>query len=262
MPDLQGKIAFVTGAAMGNGEGIARVMAEKGATVVLADINEKIYETAASIGGKALAFKVDISDYEAVKRVADDVIGQFGRLDILVNNAGIARLIRVEEMSRELLDFHYRVNVVGCWNCTKAFIPRMIAQRYGRIVNMSSVTGCRVADPGMMGYGMSKAAVLGLTKATAIDVARYGITVNAILPGYILTPMVRHSAHETNPENPQAVIDAIAAGVPLGRMGEPREIGYLAAFLASDEAAYITGAEFLIDGGSTLPETGAMGASF
>ncbi len=261
MAYLKGKIAFITGAAMGNGEGIARVMAEKGATVILADINEAVFETAKSIGENAYAYQVDISDYNKVKEVADQVIAQFGRLDILVNNAGIARMIRIEDMKDDLRDFHYRVNVVGTWNCTKAFIPHMIAAKYGRIVNMSSVTGPRVVDPGMMGYAMSKGAVLGFTKAIAMDVAQYGITCNAILPGYILTPMVQHSAHETDPKNPQRVIDGIAAGVPLGRLGEPKEIGYLAAFIASDEAAYITGTEFLIDGGSTLPETGSMGCT-
>jgi len=259
MSSLEGKIAFVTGAAMGNGQGIAAVFAEKGATVILADISEKVFDTAAQIGHGAVAFQVDIAKYDEVKKVADQVIARFGRLDILVNNAGVARFVDVKNMSDEIRDFHWNVNVVGCWNCTKAFINQMIGQRYGRIVNMSSVTGPRVSDPGMMAYGMSKGAVLAFTKATAMDVARYGITANAILPGYILTPMVWHSATESDPEQPQRVIDGIAAGVPLKRLGDPREIGYLAAFLASDEAAYITGAEFLIDGGSTLPETSAMG---
>lgn len=259
MSSLQGKAAFITGAAMGNGEGIARVMAQKGAAVVLADIDAKVFDTAASIGPNAHAYKVDVADYATIKEIADQVIAQFGKLDILVNNAGIARLIRIDSMDDELRDFHYHVNVVGVWNCTKAFIPHMIRARCGRIINMSSVTGPRVVDPGMMGYAMSKAAVLGFTKAIAIDVAKYNITANAILPGYILTPMVKHTARETNPENPQQVIDGIAAGVPLGRLGKTEEIGYLAAFLASDEAAYITGSEFLIDGGSTLPETGSVG---
>lgn len=259
MGTLDGKIAFITGAAMGNGQGIATVMAEKGATVILADISDKVFEAARQIGPAATAYQVDITDYEAVKKVADEVIAKFGRLDILVNNAGIARFVDCKNMSDEILDRHWQVNVKGCWNCTKAFVNQLIAQRYGRIVNMSSVTGPRVSDPGMMAYGMSKGAVLAFTKTTAMDLARYNITANAILPGYILTPMVQHSAHESNPDDPQSVIDGIAAGVPLGRMGDPKEIGYLAAFLASDEAAYITGAEFLIDGGSTLPETSAMG---
>lgn len=261
MKTLEGKIAFITGAAMGNGEGIARVMAEKGATVVLADLNERVFEVAKDIGNGALAYIADISDYGQVQKVADEVLKKLGRVDILVNNAGIARRIRVEEMDDELFNLHYRINVIGTWNCTKAFLPQMMKNKYGRIVNMASVTGPRVVDPGMMGYAMSKGAVLAFTKATAMEGVKCGITANAILPGYILTPMVQHSAHETNPENPQKVIDGIAATVPMGRLGETKEIGYLAAFLASDEAAYITGAEFLIDGGAALPETNVMGKS-
>lgn len=259
MATLSGKIAFVTGAAMGNGEGIARTMAQKGATVILADVNELVFETAASIGECAVAYQVDITDYDKVKEVADDVICRFGRLDILVNNAGIARFIDCKNMSDEIRDFHLNVNVIGTWNCTKAFVNQMIEQKYGRIVNMSSVTGPLVSDPGMMAYGLSKGAVLAFTKATAVDLAKYNITANAILPGYILTPMVKHSAHESNPENPQSVIDGIASGIPLGRLGEPQDIGYLASFLASDEASFITGGEFIIDGGARLPETNAMG---
>lgn len=259
MGTLDGKIAFITGAAMGNGEGIARVMADKGATVILADVNDKVFETAASIGANARACKVDVSDYSSVKEAADNVIDRFERLDILVNNAGIARMIVIENMDDELRDLHYKVNMVGCWNCVKAFIPHMIEKKYGRIINMSSVTGPRVVDPGMMGYAMSKGAISAFTRAIAMDVAKYGITSNAILPGYFLTPMVMHSASETDPDNPQRVLDGIAAGVPLGRFGKPEEIGYLAAFLASDEAAYFTGQEFVIDGGAGLPETNSMG---
>ena len=256
---LQDKIALVTGAAMGNGEGIARVMAAKGATVILADKNEKVFETAASLGQAATAYQVDVSQYDQVAQMAEQVMAQFGRLDILVNNAGIARMIPVNNMDDALRDLHYQVNMVGTWNCGKAFLPHMIERTYGRILNMSSVTGPRGVDPGMMGYAMSKGAISAFTKAIAMDVAKYGITSNAILPGYFLTPMVMHSAQETDPENPQRVLDGIAAGVPLGRFGKPEEIGYLAAFLASDEAAYFTGQEFVIDGGAGLPETNAMG---
>ncbi len=259
MSTLTGKIAFITGAAMGNGEGIARVMAEKGATVILADVNEKVFEIAKCIGDCAIAYQVDITDYDGVKGVADEVISRFGHIEILVNNAGVARFVDCRNMSDDIRDLHLNVNVIGTWNCTKAFINHMIEQKYGRIINMSSVTGPVVSDPGMMAYGMSKGAVLAFTKATAMDLAKYHITANAIMPGYILTPMVRHSAHESNPENPQSVIDRIAAGIPLGRLGDPKEIGYLAAFLASDEAAFITGGEFIIDGGAGLPETNAMG---
>ncbi len=135
----------------------------------------------------------------------------------------------------------------------------MISNNYGKIVIMSSVTGPMVADSGMTAYATTKASLLWFTKALAREVAKDGITVNAICLGYILTPMVEHTAHESNPANPGAVIDGIAAGVPTGRLGNIIEIGDLAAFLASDESSYITGTQIVIDGGSTLPETMAVG---
>ena len=259
MGTLDGKVAFITGSAMGNGEGIARCMAEKGATVILADINDKVFETAKSIGDCAYPVKVDITDYDAVKKAADEVIAKFGHVDILVNNAGVARFVDCKNMDDKIRDFHINVNIIGPWNCTKAFINHMIDRKYGRIVNLSSTTGPMVSDPGMMAYAMTKGAVLAFTKATAMDLAKYGITANAILPGYILTPMVRHSAEETNPADPQSVIDGIGAGIPMGHLGDPKDIGYAAAFLASDEAGYITGTSILVDGALTLPETNAMG---
>ena len=259
MADLSGKIAFVTGAAKGNGEGIARVLHAKGATVLLGDVDPAVFQVAESLAERAKGYEVDVADGEAVRQTAERVLAEYGRVDILVNNAGIARLIRVTDMKDDLFHLHYRVNVAGVYHCTRSFLPAMMAQRYGRIINMSSVTGPRVADPGMIGYAMSKAAVLGFTKAVAIDTAGYNITANAILTGYIRTPMVEHTAHETNPQNPEKVIEGIAAGIPMGRLGRPEEVGYLVAFLASDEAAYITGGEFLIDGGSTLPETTTVG---
>ncbi len=259
MINLEGKTAFVTGAAKGNGEGIARVLHRQGATVLMADIDPLVQKKAEELKERASAYVLDVSDPHKVQETADEILRTYGKLDILVNNAGIARLIRIDSMDDDLFQHHFKVNVMGIYNCTKAFIPSMLKNRYGRIINMSSVTGPRVADPGMMGYAMSKAAVLGFTKAVAIDTAGYNITVNAILPGYIRTPMVEHTAHETNPADPEKVIAGIAAGIPMGRLGTPEEIGFLAAFLASDEAAYITGSELLIDGGSTLPETTTVG---
>jgi NAD(P)-dependent dehydrogenase (short-subunit alcohol dehydrogenase family) len=259
MATLTGRVAFVTGAAMGNGEGIARAMLEKGARVILADKSEAVLATAASLGENARAYPLDITDGAAVAAAAEELIAEYGHVDILVNNAGAARFVDVRSMDDATLDMLLAVNVKGAWSCVKAFINHMLGRRYGRIINMSSVTGTRVSDPGMMAYGITKGAMLAFTKTAAMDVAKYGITVNAISPGYILTPMVQKSARETDAENPQRVIDGIAAGVPLGRLGEPIEVGYLAAFLASDEAAYITGTEIILDGGSTLPETSVMG---
>ena len=262
MGNLDGKVAVVTGAAMGNGEGIARVLANHGAHVCLWDIDEKVFETAQSIeseGQRSTPFKVDVTKFEDCQTAADAIITDQGGIDILCNNAGVARLSKFLDTSNELRDFQFNVNINGVWNCTKAVLPNMISNNYGKIVIMSSVTGPMVADSGMTAYATTKAALLGFTKALAREVAEYGITVNAICPGYVLTPMVEHSARESNPTNPGAVIDGIGAGVPMGRLGNTKEIGDLAAFLASDESIYITGTQVVIDGGSTLPETMAMG---
>jgi len=171
----------------------------------------------------------------------------------------VIRLANFLDMSDEVRDFHFDVNVKGVWNCTKAILPNMIKNKYGKIVIMSSVTGPMVADEGETAYATTKAALWGFTKALAREVARDGITVNAICPGYILTPMVEQIAKESDPENPNSVIGGISGGVPLGRLGDIMEIGELAAFLASDESSYITGTQVVIDGGSTLPETVSVG---
>lgn len=258
MKTLEGKIAFITGAAMGNGAAIARVMSEKGATVILTDKEDMVFETAKEIGNGAVAYKMDVSVWEEVKKVADDVLEKFGHLDILVNNAGLTRRIEAVDMQDDLWDLMYRVNLMGSYYTVKAFAPSMAERRYGRIVNTSSVTGPVAADPGMLGYGATKGAIVGFTKALAVDLARYDITVNCIQPGYIHTPGVDRAARLTNPENPQVALDATASRVPLRRLGEPVEVGYLVAFLASDEAAYITGTETVIDGGNTIVETGVL----
>ena len=264
MGKLEGRTAVITGGAMGNGAGIAKVMARHGARVVLWDRSEKVIETAEAFGADGLAAtarQVDVTDRQQCLDAVDALLSDGGRVDILVNNAGVARLCPFDRMDDELRDFHFRVNINGVWNCTQAVVPAMKRQRYGKIVILSSVTGPLVVDEGMSAYATSKAALIGLTKGLARDLAGYGIHVNAICPGYIRTPMVEHSATESNPGDPEAVMDGIAAGVPLGRLGRPEEVGELAAFLASEEASYITGTHVVIDGGSTLPETMAMGVS-
>ncbi len=259
MGKLDKRIAFVTGAAMGNGRGIAESLCLEGAIVILADKSELVFDTAKELGETAVPYLVDITDGDAVCACIEDVVTKFGKIDILINNAGIARFSKMTDMTEQLFDLHYQINVKGAWNCTKAVLPGMMTRRYGRIINMSSVTGPYVADPGEVAYAVSKAALIGFTKALAVEVASENITVNAICPGYILTPMVMHSAKESNPENPQAVIDGIAAGIPMKRLGTTRNIGDLAVFLAGNEAEYITGQDFVIDGGNLLPETNAMG---
>jgi NAD(P)-dependent dehydrogenase (short-subunit alcohol dehydrogenase family) len=259
---LDGRIAVVTGAAMGNGEGMARVMAKHGAHVILWDLSEKVFETAKSLeseGRKATPIKVDVRHFEECRRGAAAVIAEHGRIDILCNNAGVIRLANFLDMSDEVRDFHFDVNVKGVWNSTKAVLPNMIKNGYGKIVIMSSVTGTMVADEGETAYATTKAALWGFTKALSREVAKHGITVNAICPGYIHIPMAEQIARESDPENPESVIAGIAGGVPIGRLGTTLEIGELAAFLASDESSYITGTQVVIDGGSTLPETVSVG---
>lgn len=260
---MEDKIAIVTGAAMGNGKGIAEVLAKHGATTILLDVSKQVHDTAKELterGFETMALEVDVTNNEDVKAGIDKVIEKYERIDALINNAGVVRLANFEDMDDETRDFHFNININGVWNVTKAVLPHMKKAKQGRIVNLSSVTGTMVADPGETAYATTKAAILGFTKSLAREVAPDNITVNAILPGYVLTPMAEQMAKETNPDHPQEVIDGIASGVPLGRLGKIEEVGELAAFLASDESSYITGTQIVIDGGSTLPETVSIGS--
>ena len=255
MVDLTGKIAFVSGAGQGMGAGISKVMAECGATVIMTGRGENVFETANKITGSVEALLMDVSDEARVKEVGDYVLKKYDHVDILVNNAGIMVPMDPRTMEAKYLDMHYKTNVCGCWFCTRAFFPQMLDRHYGRIINLSSVTGPMVVDPGMMAYTMSKGAILAMTKAMAIEGAPYGVTANAILPGYIRTNMVQKTANNYNPNDREEFFRVVASGIPMGRLGKPEEVGYLAAFLASDEAAYMTGGEYVIDGGHCLPET-------
>jgi NAD(P)-dependent dehydrogenase (short-subunit alcohol dehydrogenase family) len=258
MGRLDDRVAVVTGGAMGNGWGISKVFGREGAHVIMLDVSDKVFEAAKDFEGqgyKASAHKVDITDYEGVKKVVDEAAKKFGKIDILVNNAGIAKLIPFLEMSDEIRDLHFNVNINGAWNCTKAVLPFMVDKNYGRIINISSVTGPIVADTGETAYAITKSALWGFTKALAMEVVRNNITVNAICPGMIDTPMVRNGVAEYMPDDPQAIIDILASGIPMKKLGTPEDIGEMAAFLASDAASYITGQPFVVDGGSTLPES-------
>ncbi len=257
---LDGKVAVVTGGAMGNGLGIVKVFLKYGAKVAILDYDEKIKETINSLGGNGnvLGYKIDIRNMNNVIGAIGDINKRFGKIDVLVNNAGVCRLDKFENMSDELRDFHFDINIKGTWNVTKACIPYMKNHK-GSIINLSSVTGPMVADSGEVAYATTKAAILGFTKSLAAELVEDDIRVNAILPGYIRTPMVEKMAVETNEQDPESVINDIARAIPMKRMGNIEEIGELAAFLASDEASYITAQGIVIDGGSTLPETMSMG---
>lgn len=259
---LENKVAIITGGAMGNGLGIVEVFCESGARVAILDYSEELKKTInelASKGYDVSGYKVDIRDSEKVDICISKIYDKYGRIDILVNNAGICELESFEKMDNETRDKHFDINIKGTWNVTHSVIPHMINNNKGAIVNLSSVTGPMVADSGEVAYATTKSAIIGFTKSLAMEYASNNIRVNAILPGYILTPMVEKMALATNRLNPGIVISSIEKSIPMKRMGTIKEIGYLAAFLASDESSYITGAEIVIDGGSTLPETNSMG---
>lgn len=257
---LDGKIAVVTGGAMGNGLGIAKVFLKYGASVVILDYSDKLGDTLRELNSpKVLGYQVDIRNKDMVKRIIDDVINILGKIDILVNNAGVCKLEKFIDMSDEIRDYHFDINVKGTWNVTQAVVPHMVQKKYGKIVNLSSVTGPLVADPGEVAYATTKGAILAFSKSLAMELVKDNITVNAVMPGYIMTPMVEGMAKDTNPENPDNVVKGIADGIPMGRLGTIEELGELVAFLSSDESSYITGQGIVIDGASTLPETRTMG---
>lgn len=254
---LQNKVAVVTGGAMGNGLGITKVFLKEGAKVAILDYDDKITETVNELNTQnVLGYKVDIRDVTKINEIIKDIHEKWGNIDILVNNAGVCKLKPFSEMEDELRDYHFDINIKGTWNVTKAVLPYM---KQGSIVNLSSVTGPLVADSGEVAYATTKAALIGFTKGLAAELTPKNIRVNAIMPGYIMTPMVEGMAKETNQNNPQSVVDGIAKAIPMQRLGTIQELGNLAAFLASDESSYITGQGIVIDGGSTLPETMSMG---
>ena len=254
---LENKVAIVTGGAMGNGLGIVKVFLKEGAKVAILDYDEKLKETLENLNSeKVIGYNVDIRNVNKVNEIIKNINSKWGNIDILVNNAGVCRLKPFMEMTDELRDFHFDINIKGTWNVTKATLPYM---EKGSIINLSSVTGPMVADSGEVAYATTKAALIGFTKGLAAELANKDIRVNAIMPGYIMTPMVENMAKETNEENPKSVIDGIANAIPMKRLGTIEELGNLAAFLASDESSYITAQGIVIDGASTLPETMTMG---
>ena len=258
---LKDKIAVVTGGAMGNGLGIVKVFLKYGAKVIILDYADelsKVLEEFQNKGEEVVGYKLDIRDKEKVENAIKEVATKYGHIDVLVNNAGVCKLETFENMDDKLRDFHFDINIKGTWNVTKACLPYM-KNRKASIVNLSSVTGPMVADSGEVAYATTKAAVLGFTKALAAELVTDDIRVNAIMPGYIRTPMVDGMSKETNKKDPESVVAGIAAGIPMKRLGTIEELGELTAFLASSESSYITAQGIVIDGGSTLPETMTMG---
>lgn len=260
---LKNKVALITGASKGIGEGIAEVFAKEGANLILCARSASTKQIANTLAEKynikAIYVNCDVTKKADCENAVDKGMETFGQIDILVSNAGVCKLGNFLETDDNDRDFHFNVNINGCWNISQAVLPGMVKQKHGAIVIMSSVTGYMVADPGEAAYATSKAALIGLTRALAREFAEDGIRVNAICPGYVDTPMAQSIAVQSDASNPESVKAGIAGATPLKRLATPQEIGDLAAFLASDESRYITGTQVVIDGGSTLPETISVG---
>ncbi len=227
MSGIEGRIAFVTGASMGIGRGIARVFAQRGAKVVCAsrnaDTGEQAVREIRDAGGDALFVPTDVSRKGDIEAAAEAAVARYGRIDILVHNKALLWL-------------------------TQAVLPAMTAQKHGRILATSSITGPRTGMPGFAHYGAAKGGVNGFLRNAAVELARFGITVNGIEPGNILTEGLAGLGDE--------YLQTMTRAIPLGRLGSPEDVAHAMAFLASDEAGWITGQTLIVDGGQTLPESG------
>ena len=250
MFDLSGKTALVTGAASGIGEAIAHVLADAGASVVLADIDEIAGREAADriiqSGDSAQFMQLDVSDDDNCRAVAAQVIEECNILDILVNNAGIGHVGTILQTESQDLDRLFSVNVRGMFSLTKAFLPAMIERKSGVVINMASIGGV-VAIPDRLAYCTTKFAVVGFSKCLAVDHAKDGIRAVAICPGRVETPFVKKRLAEY--PDPAKAYEEMAATQAIGRMAAPEEIADAVLYLASDEAAFVTGTAFEIDGG-------------
>lgn len=250
MFSLQNKIALVTGAGAGIGAAIAKTFARAGAFVFVTDRDENTgAETVAQIRAdkrEAEFIALDVAQELSCQAAAQKVLGSKLRLDILVNNAGIGHVGTLLQTTGEDMDRLYAVNVRGVFNVTKVFLPAMLMQKKGTIINLASVGGV-VGIRDRLAYCTTKFAVVGLTKSMALDHAKDGLRVNCICPGRVETPFV--SARLKEYPDPAKAYKEMSATQPMGRMGKPEEIAHAALYLASDEAAFVTGATFMIDGG-------------
>ncbi|MEF2806255.1 MAG: 3-oxoacyl-[acyl-carrier-protein] reductase [Massilistercora timonensis] len=245
---LEGKIAVVTGASRGIGRAIVIRLAGEGATVVInyngsKEKAEEVKQEIEGAGGKAAVCQCNVADFDQCQAFIQKVIDEFGRIDILVNNAGITRDGLLMKMSEEDFDQVIETNLKGAFHTIRFASRQMLRQKSGRIINLSSVVGV-TGNAGQANYAASKAGVIGLTKSAARELASRGITVNAIAPGFIETDMTSVLSEK--------VKEGAAAGIPLGAFGKPEDVAAAAAFLASDEAGYITGQVLHVDGGMVM----------
>ena len=247
---LKDRVTLITGGAAGIGKATAERFAEEGARVIICDVNKDAGEDALqSLGPAAQFFLVDVTDRQAVQSWIQDVLDAYGRLDVLVNNAGILRdalLVKmkngtlIKQMSETEFDLVVAVNLKGVFNCTQAVAPFMIRQKSGVILNATSVVGMD-GNLGQTNYIATKAGVIGMTKVWSRELGPYNIRVNAVAPGFTATEIIGSM--------PEKIIEAMKARTPLGRLGQPRDIANAYLFLASDEAAFITGTVLRVDGG-------------
>jgi 3-oxoacyl-[acyl-carrier protein] reductase len=248
MPQLDDKVAVITGGAQGIGRAISELFAKRGAHVVIADINlEKAEATAqaiaASTGRRTIAVKTNVADSESAQAMVDRAIAEFGRIDILVNNAGTTRDNLIVRISDADWDLVLGINLKGAFNCSKAAARPMMKQRSGRIVNISSVSGL-AGQAGQTNYSSSKAGLIGFTKALAREVGSRGITVNAVAPGFVPTDLTSDILAKMK--------DEAIKMTPLGRLAAVEDIAYAVGFLVSDEASFITGQVLSVDGGMVM----------
>ena len=241
--NFSGKTAIVTGGSRGIGRAICEELARGGANVVLcyagrAEAAQETVTACEDLGAKALAVQCNVADEAQVKALMDAAVKEFGRIDILVNNAGLVMMMKEADF-----DAVIDTNLKGTFLCMKAVSRIMMKQRYGRIVNLSSVVGLR-GNAGQVNYAASKAGVVGMTKSLAKELASRGVTVNAVAPGFIETDMTAAM--------PQAAKDAMMPTIPMQRLGAPEDVAKAVAFLASDEAAYVTGQVLAVDGGMAM----------
>ena len=247
--EFEGKIAIVTGAGRGMGRAVAFRLAAGGASVAVNDLRlkdaQRVADELQSSGAKSLAVEGDVTDNGDVRRVVNSPIDAFGAVHILINNAGVLRPTPVIDIEEDEWDFVVGVNLKGTYLCSRAVLPAMRDQGWGRIVNFSSTAGKNISTVGGAHYTAAKAGILGFTRHLAKEEAGNGITVNSVCPGLIDTEMVRDTISD-------ARADAYASSFPIQRLGQPEEVAELVAFLASDRASYITGASLDINGGDLM----------
>ena len=241
---LENKVAIITGAGSGIGRETALLFGQEGAKVVVADVNEKDgEETATEIkknGGDGYFAKLDVSNRVEIKQVVKDAIEKYGKIDVLINNAGIIQDALVLKMTEEQWDRVINVDLKGVFNCIQAVVEIMINQGNGVIINTSSIVGLN-GNVGQVNYAAAKAGLIGMTKTLAKELGKKGIRVNAIAPGFIMTPMTSNV--------PEKILEMMREKTPLRRLGEPVDVAYAYLYLASDEAKFINGAVLCVDGG-------------